>query len=196
MYPIFNCEQAEWQRDATVSLAHVQKTTGERNYNIWMSICLSLEWFLSGYYRLQLFQLVGKNKKMPCCEKENIQVKVIQKLGSKCKDLPQMSQIISLIIFTTLLLSGTFSSLPSHQVRTTNFSSAAVIYLIDTVFFFSFAIFNFGASYYTQKIRRKMNSELPELTFVAKALILIFRDFGTALIFLISYLRAQFAIKV
>lgn len=72
---------------------------------------------------------------------------------------------------------------------TTNFSSAAVIYLIDTVFFFSFAIFNFGASYYTQKIRRKMNSELPELTFVAKALILIFRDFGTALIFLISYLR-------
>lgn len=73
---------------------------------------------------------------------------------------------------------------------TTNFSSAPVIYLIDTIFFFFFAFFNFGASYYTQQIRRKMNSGLPELTFVAKALILIFRDFGTALIFLISYLRA------
>lgn len=77
MYPIFNCEQAEWQRDATVSLANVQKTAGERNHNIWMSICLSLAWFLSGYYRLQLFQLVGENKKVHCCEKENIQVKVI-----------------------------------------------------------------------------------------------------------------------
>ncbi|MDN6491839.1 MAG: hypothetical protein L0K14_04150, partial [Leuconostoc sp.] len=69
-------------------------------------------------------------------------------------------------------------------------SSTATIYLIDTIFFFFFAFFNFGASYYTQQIRRKMNSGLPELTFVAKALILIFRDFGTALIFLISYLRA------
>jgi hypothetical protein len=28
-----------------------------------MSICPSLEWFLSGYYRLQLFQLVGKKQK-------------------------------------------------------------------------------------------------------------------------------------
>ena len=73
---------------------------------------------------------------------------------------------------------------------TANFSIAPVIYLIDAIFFFAFAVINLGASYYTQKVRRKINTELPEIKCAVKILVFIFRDFGTALVFLVSYLQA------
>ncbi|OAU21087.1 hypothetical protein PY78_12480, partial [Lacticaseibacillus rhamnosus] len=63
-------------------------------------------------------------------------------------------------------------------------------YLIDAIFFFAFAVINLGASYYTQKVRRKINAELPEIKCAVKILLFIFRDFGTALVFLVSYLQA------
>ena len=63
-------------------------------------------------------------------------------------------------------------------------------YIIDAIFLFAFAVINLGASYYTQKVRRKINTELPEIKCAVKILLFIFRDFGTALVFLVSYLQA------
>lgn len=105
-----------------------------------MSICPSLEWFLSGYYRLQLFQLVGKKQKSALLrEGKYTSESYLETRKQMQRFTTNESNHLFNHFYNIVIVWYFFIVVFSLGAITTNFSSAPVIYLIDTIFFFFFA---------------------------------------------------------